>query len=127
MANKKIVPVPEQCVDGFKRLLEIDTEVYDLKREMEIKSREVWSEVEKHYDSRGKLLKFNKEENHIEIIESDEDEDEAMLEKIRQGKVEQVAYAPAKISDSMGSALPRIHAGKPSWREKIANFIQKYL
>lgn len=122
--DKKIVPVPEEFVEQFKELVSLDEQIYDLKRDHEMKSAKVWAEVEKKFDARGKVLKFNKEKMEITIIDpmSEEDEEAEMLKRIRSGKAAPYSKTPVILDkNQMGSALPKIGLKKVGLFERIKN------
>ena len=123
---EKTIPVPERYVDRFKELIKLETEIYDIKREHEIKATQLWTELEKDLDLRGKGLKFNKEKFTIKIIDSSAEIEAEMVRKMREGKTQMFDKTPINLKDvGLGKAMPRISGErKASLWERIKNSLK---
>lgn len=112
---KQIIQIPEDLQTKFDEICRLEDENYDRQREFDIKVRQLWFDVESRFNIRGKLVKYNKKDRVVEVVDDSKEEDRKMLDKIREGKAE--PYNP------MGSPLPKVFptAKKPSLWKRIAN------
>lgn len=119
---KKTIPVPENYVERFKELVSLDSKLYDLRQEHGIKASQVWSDFEKEFDLRGKILKFDRDKFIITVEENNDELDRQMMEKIRGGKAQPYNQQPVVLSQKeMGKALPQVFGKKPSLWQRFKN------
>lgn len=124
---KKNIPVPHEFMERFDEILRIEKSIYDLKRELDIKSSSLWLDFEKKFDLRGQVLKYNKDTKEVEVMERDNKaEEKVILDKIRAGQMSPVAGHQGSVStEQMGNALPRLHMKKTSLWGRIRNSFRK--
>jgi len=111
MANKT-VGVPEQFREAFGALVSLDQKQHDLKSELVITAKKLdaetsalWSMVEKHFDCRGQAMSYDRKTKTITIHDMSENQDAALLDKIRAGHANSVvSKKPMRVD--IGAPLP---------------------